>query len=123
VLGAVVAMHRDRVLIARRRSSGLLGGMWEFPSAALESAAEPNGPFNPQFVKELHKIYGLRLRRHRSLITIQHAYSHFRVTVHAYSCKIGSLRPRAGLRWSRLQDLRRYPMGRVDRQIADTLRI
>jgi len=122
-LGAVVALDRKRVLIARRQSKGLLGGMWEFPTASLGSEAGPRGSFEPQFVKELHKNYGLRLGRHRPLITIEHAYSHFRVTVQAYRCKIRPFRPRPGMRWTSIRDLSRFPMGRVDRQIADKLQV
>jgi A/G-specific adenine glycosylase len=74
------------------------------------------------FKKDLGSAYGLRLQRHLPLGTIRHAYSHFSVTVHAYSCTTGTASPRRGLRWIRVRDLPDYPMGRVDRQIADMLK-
>ena len=123
VLGAVVALDRERALIARRQSQGLLGGMWEFPNASLGSQARLADPLESQFVKELHKSYGLRLGSHRPLVTIQHAYSHFRVTVHAYRCTIAPFHVRPGMRWTSIRDLSRFPMGKVDRQIADKLQV
>jgi len=122
-LGAVAALAGNRVLIARRQSEGLLGGMWEFPSAGLGPHAGLPDRLDAQFVKEVHKSYGLKLGPYRPLVTIQHAYSHYRVTVHAYRCKIRPFRPRPGTRWTSIPGLSRFPMGRVDRQIADRLQV
>ncbi len=122
VLGAVAAVHRDRVLLARRPSKGLLGGLWEFPSASLHEPAGADGGPESTFKGLLGAIYGLKGRRYLPLGTLRHTYSHFRVTVHAYSCAMASARPRRGLRWVRIKDLDDFPMGKVDRQIARMLR-
>jgi A/G-specific adenine glycosylase len=54
-----------------------------------------------------------------------HAYTHFKVNVHAYRCLILSGEPQAldhdQLCWVALPDLERYPMGKVDRLIANLL--
>ncbi len=121
VLGAVAVVDRNRVLLARRPSNGLLGGLWEFPSAGLHGPVGADGRLESTFKRQLGSIYGLKVRRYLPLGTFRHAYTHFRVTVHAYSCTMGSVHSRRGLRWIRLQDLDDYPMGKVDRQIAKML--
>jgi A/G-specific adenine glycosylase len=57
----------------------------------------------------------------------QHAYTHFRITLHAFQCELtsGKLIPieAAALAWVHPSDLKDYPMGKVDRQIARKLSI
>jgi A/G-specific adenine glycosylase len=52
-----------------------------------------------------------------------HAYTHFRITLHAFLCTLAAdanPQPLEGqaLVWVRMNDLPDYPMGKVDRQIA-----
>lgn len=118
VHAAAVIVRRGRVLLAQRPSRGLLGGMWEFPNARV------TGDPAKALAKALKTEYRLGLRLKRGvgpLGVFQHAYSHFKVTVHAYVCELTS-KPEAGnLKWVPLRLLEEYPMGRVDRQIARTL--
>jgi A/G-specific adenine glycosylase len=122
-LSAVVVKYKGRLLIARRLSKGLLGGMWEFPNAGLaaRSAESLKGSLPSELTRAVESSYGLSLRRGSPLGTIQHAYSHYRVTVHVYGCESRSRVQGAALRWVRPADLRQFPMGRVDRQIADMI--
>jgi A/G-specific adenine glycosylase len=57
--------------------------------------------------------------------TYRHAYTHFRITLHAFLCELTNGWPRpnqaAELAWVTLMDMRNYPMGKVDRQIAQKL--
>jgi A/G-specific adenine glycosylase len=56
----------------------------------------------------------------------RHAYTHYRVTLHAFYCHL----PQAAqpqliqvqdLRWAAADELVNYPMGKIDRQIANLL--
>jgi hypothetical protein len=49
---------------------------------------------------------------------IQHAYTHFRVSVEAHACELISASQSPRVRWVKITDLPRYPMGKVDRQIS-----
>jgi A/G-specific adenine glycosylase len=109
------------VLLAKRPSKGLLGGMWEFPNARVE--ADPA----KELIKVLNAAYSLKVRIERSrneetLGVIQHAYTHFKVTVHAFRCEPVSIPKNKNLKWVRITELNDYPMGKVDRQIAASLR-
>jgi A/G-specific adenine glycosylase len=106
---------RNEVMLAKRPSKGLLGGMWEFP----------NGRVNGEPAEDLESVleagYGLKVQRNEALGTLQHAYTHFRVTVHAFRCELLSMSENESLKWVRLEELEDYPMGKVDRQIARIL--
>jgi hypothetical protein len=49
------------------------------------------------------------------------------VTLHVFDCTVLGGTPRAiqaaDVRWARLRDLSRYPMGKLDRQVARSLRL
>jgi A/G-specific adenine glycosylase len=121
-LGAVVVSRRGRFLLVRRQPHGLLGGLWEFPNADWNGRRAAPGALDPQFVAALIDRYGIKVLRGSHIGTVRHTYSHFRVTVHALACVSRPVREADSYRWVRAQDLVRYPMGRVDRQIADLVR-
>jgi A/G-specific adenine glycosylase len=104
-----------KVLLAKRPSKGLLGGMWEFPNGRVEgNPAEGLGT-------ALETAYRLKIQRNEALGIVKHAYTHFRVTVHAFLCKPISIPNNDNLKWVKLKELENYPMGKVDRQIARML--
>jgi A/G-specific adenine glycosylase len=109
---AAVIVKRGRVLLSQRPADGLLGGMWEFPNARVEE--------NP--AKELAKVLkmatNIKVERGAELGIVEHAYSHFHVTFHAFRCESISIPKKDNLKWVRLDELEDYPMGKVDRQIA-----
>jgi A/G-specific adenine glycosylase len=57
-------------------------------------------------------------RNKEVLTTVQHAYSHFKVTVYAFQCELQSVSQNGNLRWIPIRELDDYPMGKIDRQIA-----
>jgi len=120
VHAAAVVVQRGRVLLSQRPSEGLLGGMWEFPNGRIEGDPAAELP------KVLRRAYDIRLKVKRGpstgkkepLAIVEHGYSHFSVTVHAFLSELISLPEETNLRWVSLNKLDEYPMGRIDRQIA-----
>jgi A/G-specific adenine glycosylase len=113
-VGGVIIKDR-KVLLAKRPSKGLLGGMWEFPNGRVEGKPDAG------LVSALEAGYKLKVQKGEALGTVEHAYTHFRVTVHVYRCELVSIKETENLKWVRLEDLDKYPMGKVDRQIARML--
>jgi A/G-specific adenine glycosylase len=121
VNAAGVIIENKKVLLAQRPSQGLLANMWEFPNARV------NGDPRTELPKALKTAYNLRLRVKRapdlahkgSLGIVQHAYSHFSVTVNVFSCELVSIPKGTNLKWVPLKDLNEFPMGKIDRQIAN----
>jgi len=122
LLGVAVIVRQGRVLLGRRPSRGLLGGMWEFPQAEI-----PGKPMDLTIVRKrlpavILETLKLRVRQPQPLIQVCHAYSHFEVNVQAFRCGIAPGEIPQGFRWVSVRQLSRYPMGRVDRKIADSLK-
>jgi A/G-specific adenine glycosylase len=114
VHAAGVIVQRGRVLLAKRPSGGLLGGMWEFPNGRVE------GDPAEELAKVLWAGYGLKVRRRDAAGVVCHAYTHFTVTVHVFLCDL-SVKPRSdSLKWVRWADLDVHPMGKADRMVART---
>lgn len=106
------------MLIALRPSSGLLGGMWEFPGGKVD----PGETLEQCLEREIREELGVPISVGEPLGVYQHGYTHFKVTLHAFRCEIGDHEPQAlhasEIRWVSLQALADYPMGKIDRQIA-----
>lgn len=120
---AAVIRREKKVLLAQRPSKGLLGGMWEFPGGTLE---EEDLDLGACLEREIMEELGVKIRIGAAFGVYQHAYTHFRITLHAFLCKIADgEQPKnlasAQIKWVGLQDLPAYPMGKVDRQIAECL--
>ena len=112
IYAAAVIIQRGRVLLAKRPSKGLLGGMWEFPNSRV------NGDPAKELAKAIQTVYRFKVRRKDALGIFQHAYTHFKVTVHAFRCELISIPKNENIKWVKVMDLEEYPMGKVDRQIA-----
>jgi A/G-specific adenine glycosylase len=112
---AGVIVKRGRVLLSKRPADGLLGGMWEFPTGRVT-----DDPAR-ELAKALNAAYRLKVKRKDALGIVQHAYTHFKVTVHAYRCESVSIPNSKSLKWVYMNELNDYPMGKVDRQIAQKL--
>ncbi len=116
VHAAGIVVKRGRVLLAQRPSKGLLGGLWEFPNGRV------GGDPAKGLAKALRAGYSLKVRRKERLGVIRHAYTHFKVTVHAFHCELMDSSVAKGLKWVTIRDLGKYPMGKVDRRIAEMIK-
>ena len=116
VHAAGVIIEGGKVLLAQRPSKGLLGGMWEFPNGRVDGDPKRN------LVKALKSGYNLKVHRKEAMGFIQHAYTHFKVTVHVFRCDFSSMLKEQNLKWVLLNELAEHPMGKVDRIIADMIK-
>jgi A/G-specific adenine glycosylase len=121
IVAAGVLKQDGRVLIGRRPEGGLLGGLWEFPGGKLEADETLAACLRRELAEEL----AIEANVGEALGVIEHAYTHFRVTVHAFECQAESGHPfpkeHVELRWATLSQLEQYPMGKVDREISRLL--
>jgi len=106
--GVGVVWRGEQVLIARRPSTGLLAGLWEFPGGKQQT-----GETLLQCVqREVQEELGIEVHVGPHLMTVKHAYSHFKVTLHFYTCECRAGRVRAigctDWRWVRAAELTDY---------------
>ena len=118
---AGVLRRGGRVLIGRRPEGSLLGGLWEFPGGKCRSRESAGACLR----RELHEELGVEVHVGEALGVYRHAYTHFKVTVHAFECRLRRGRPVAAehtaIRWVHPARLRHYPMGNVSRRIANVV--
>jgi A/G-specific adenine glycosylase len=109
------------VLICQRPESGLLGGMWEFPGGKQEELETLQECLHRELKEEL----GVDAEVLSPFGVYNHAYTHFKVTLHAFTCKMDGREPlplvASQIRWTPISELTDYPMGKIDRQIARRL--
>ena len=118
---AAIIQQNGFVLIAQRPSKGLLGGLWEFPGGKVET----DESLSDCLVREIEEELGCCIEVGEPFGQYQHAYTHFRISLHAFLCHIIAGEPQAleaqQIAWVALQNLGEYPMGKVDRQISERL--
>jgi A/G-specific adenine glycosylase len=121
IVTAAVILMNNKVLLAQRPLKGLLGGMWEFPGGKLN----PGEDLVSCLQREIKEEIDVEIVVLGELGVYKHAYTHFRVTLHAFSCELAGGEPQRlvhnALTWVNLLDLESYPMGKIDRQIANAL--
>lgn len=112
--GAVI-VAKGRVLLAQRPKEGLLGGMWEFPNGRV------SGHPAEDLADVIWSAYQVKVRVLDRLVVVNHAYTHFKITEHAFFAEMLASSQRENLRWVAVADLGDYPMGKVDRKIAEAV--
>jgi A/G-specific adenine glycosylase len=116
---AAVIRRDNHVLICQRPLNGLLGGMWEFPGGKLHEGETLADCLRREIAEELNA----EIEVGESLGVFHHAYTHFRVTLHAFWCQLNNgSEPQPvevkDLHWVHPCELTHYPMGKIDRQIS-----
>lgn len=111
-----------RFLIAQRPLDGLLGGLWEFPGGKQEAGETLPAALQ----REIEEEMAIQIRPGDFLTTIDHAYTHFRITLHAYHAAYVAGEPQhigvADHAWVTLADLDKYAFALTDRKIIASLR-
>ncbi len=115
---AAVIRRDGKVLLAQRPQNGLLGGLWEFPGGKQE----PGENLQECLAREIREELGAEVEVGAFVGEFRHAYTHFKITLHAFECRLLDGEPRPiqaqAVRWAGLDELGDFPMGKVDRQIS-----
>jgi A/G-specific adenine glycosylase len=109
------------LLITQREPTAMLGGLWKFPG----TRCNPSEMLEDCLRRGVYEEVGLEVEIGQPVTTIRHAYTHFRITLHAFECRYLGGEPRAlgcaDWRWVLPADLLKYAFPVTDQKIAVAL--
>lgn len=119
---AVIENDKGEILIDRRLEEGLLGGLWEFPGGKVE----PGESMEECVKREIKEELALDIEVGEELIVVNHAYTHFKVSLHVHMCRYLGGEPKAiasqEIRWVTLDTIDEYPFPKANSTIIETLK-
>jgi A/G-specific adenine glycosylase len=111
------------LLIAQRPQDGLLGGLWEFPGGKLEA---DDADLRACLRREIDEELAVVIDVGDVVTVVKHAYTHFRITLHAFHARLVSGEPQAigcaDWRWVDFARLDEFPFPVTDQKIIAALR-
>ncbi|MBI4774558.1 MAG: A/G-specific adenine glycosylase [Deltaproteobacteria bacterium] len=120
-VSAGVIMNGARILITRRFPEGLLGGLWEFPGGKREEGET----LEACLLREIQEELSVTIDVGPSFLTVNREYSHFRITLHSFLCRLQRGEPQkigcSDLRWVTIGQLGDFAFPRADRKIIEKL--
>lgn len=83
-IGIGIIFHQNKIFISKRREEQMLGGLWEFPGGKKEKKES----IRETVRREIKEETQLDVVVETKLCEVKHAYSHFKITLHAYFCTL-----------------------------------
>jgi A/G-specific adenine glycosylase len=115
---AGIIVRGDEFLVAQRPLHKMLGGLWEFPGGKRDAGET----LHDCLKRELQEELGVEVAVGDLVAVVPHAYTHFRITLHAFECTLVSGEPQAldaaDIRWTTLDEVDRFAMAVTDQQIV-----
>lgn len=118
---ALIFNSENKILIAKRDESQMLGGLWEFPGGKQEA----NESLEETAIREVKEETNLTIESLQHLVAIRHTYSHFSITLTAFLAQIAPnssplILPREH-HWISTDDLSKFPFPTANKKIIDAL--
>lgn len=118
----LILNEKGELLIALRPDNGMLGGLWEFPGGKKE----PHETLKETVARELKEELGIDVEVYNKMKVLKHAYSHFKITMHAYWCTIQNGKPvpisSDRIAWVSMKEIDRYPFPKANKSVIDELK-
>jgi A/G-specific adenine glycosylase len=114
--------YQSLLLLAQRPHKGLLGGLWEFPGGKREAG---DADLPACLRREIAEELGIAIEVRTQVTVVEHAYTHFRITLHAFHAVHCGGEPQAlgvaAYRWVRLKEVTTFPLAVTDRKVLTAL--
>lgn len=122
VTAGVIWNSNDHFLITQRPLDGMLGGLWEFPGGKRR----PGETLSDCLHREICEELGIEIEVGDLLCSIEHAFTHFHMTLYAFQCQWLRGDPQClgckDLRWVTLDELDTFAFPVADQRIIAFLR-
>jgi mutator protein MutT len=119
---AVIWNQAGQILIDRRKVGGTMGGLWEFPGGKIE----PGETVEACIAREIQEELAIEIAVGARLISIEHTYPTFHLTLTVHHCQHISGVPQPieseEIRWVNIDDLDNYQFPAANIAIINALR-
>jgi A/G-specific adenine glycosylase len=116
-----IIWKKGKILIDQRPKEGLLGGLWEFPGGKQELGET----LEQCLAREIREEMDIEIRVQGPFLTVPHAYSHFKVTLHSFQCQHveGEPNPKKAIDWKWVSpaEISRYAFPKANKVILSAL--
>jgi mutator protein MutT len=120
---AVIWDQAGQILIDRRKASGTMGGLWEFPGGKIE----PGETVEECISREIREELAIEITVGEQLISIDHTYPTFHLTLTVHHCQHVSGIPQPieseEIRWVNIRDLGNYEFPAANIAIIQALQL
>ncbi len=118
---AIVFDDAGRLLVCKRPEEAMLGGLWEFPGGKRK----PGETLEAACRRAVRKKWNVDVETRGLARRIDHAYTHFRITMHAFRASIAAGAPRApadrAFMWADRAELQTLAFSRTGRLLVEFL--
>ena len=112
-----IIKHKNKYLIAKRKEDQMLGGLWEFPGGKVKSKET----LENALLREIKEEVNLDVTIEQKLGTIKHAYSHFKIVLHAFICSSTTNKAKANtsdkVEWINLDQLNDFAFPTANKKL------
>lgn len=119
---AVIWNDRSQILIDKRKPTGAMGGLWEFPGGKIE----PGETIAECIVREIREELGIEIAVGEHLISIDHTYPGFSLTLIVHNCHYLGGIPQPiecdEVRWVTVSELDNYQFPEANIKIIETIK-
>jgi A/G-specific adenine glycosylase len=111
----------NKILISKRPSNVMLGGLWEFPGGKIKENEIAEDCVKREIKEELNISVSLG----KKIQTIKHAYTHFTIELTAYHCQYESGEPStigcADFKWIKTNEIGSLPFPKANHKIFNKI--
>ena len=111
----------NKILISKRHSHVMLGGLWEFPGGKIKDAESAKECVRREIKEELN----VNVSVGKKINTIKHAYTHFTIELTAYHCQYESGEPTtvdcADFKWIKTNQIDSLPFPKANHKIFNKI--
>jgi len=114
-----VIWKNNNILIAKRKSQGLLGGLWEFPGGKVnnhETSADC-------VIREIYEEIGVKVELKSFITNIKHQYSHFSISMDSFHCiyKSGNPEPKqcSDIKWIKPNEISKFAFPKANHKFIN----
>ena len=117
-----VVSKNGKLLITKRKESGLLGGLWEFPGGKIQDGETPQ----QACIREIKEEVNLKIEVLEYLTQVKHAYTHFKIVLDVFQCRYVSgkvkLNGAIDYRWIKLNEVEKFPFPKATHKFIPMLK-